>query len=206
MKPTIPSVIATPIRVSICALFASLMALTACLAQEPRQSQKPRTGEFDSRLKVDAPIILCIDDKPTVGGQPSDHAYSKAAANGFRSILTLRSPKDGVDTVRERLMVEKHPLRYFNLTVRAPLPTHNQVDEFLGLLHDKRNQPMLVNCAYAERVAPYMMIFNLVEQGWDEEKAVEEASKSGLRREDLQALARSYLKARGTKAKLKTHR
>jgi len=189
-------------------IFASTiwLELPSSSAQEPRQSQKPLAGEFDSLLKVDAPIILCIDDKPTSGGQPSDHAYSKAAANGFRSILTLRSPKDGVDTLRERLMVEKHQLRYFNLTVRVPLPTHNQVDEFLGLLREKRNQPMLVNCAFIERIAPYMMIFNLVEQGWNEERAVEEASKSGLRREDVQALARSYLKSRANKAKPKSHR
>jgi protein tyrosine phosphatase (PTP) superfamily phosphohydrolase (DUF442 family) len=183
-----------------------LFSWTALNAQEPRQSRRPAANELEPLRKADAPIILCIDDKPTAGGQPSDHAYSKAAANGFRSILTLRAPKDGVDTVRERLMVEKHPLRYFNLTVRAPLPTHNQLDEFLRLVRDKSNHPMLVNCAYAERVAPYMMIFNLVEQGWDEERAVEEASRSGLRREDLQALARSYLKARGNKAKPKTHR
>ncbi len=185
---------------AICTL-ASVALPLASSAQEPRQSQRPGATDLESLRKADAPIILCIDDKPTSGGQPSDHAYAKASANGFRSILTLRSPKDGVDTLRERLMVEKHQLRYFNLTVRAPLPTHNQVDEFLGLLHDKRNQPMLVNCAHAERVAPYLMIFNLVEWGWNEERAVEEGSKSGLRREDLQTLARSYLKARGIKAK-----
>ncbi len=170
--------------------------LYAGLAQESRQSQKPAAGEFDSLLKVDAPIILCIDDKPTAGGQPSDQAYAKAAANGFRAVLTLRSRSDGVDLLRERFMVEKNQLRYFNLPVLASLPKLTQIDEFLALLRDKRNQPMLINCDFAERVAPYMMIFNLVERGWTEERAVEEASKSGLRRKSLQELARNYLKAR----------
>ena len=182
------------LRAGICAL-AIIAFPNAGSAQEPRQSQKPMAGEFDAR-QVDAPIILCIDDKPTAGGQPSDQAYSKAAANGFRSVLTLRSRSDDVDLLRERFMVEKNQLRYFNLPVLATLPKHNQVDEFLGLLRDKRNQPMLINCAFAERVAPYMMMFNLVERGWAEERAVEEASKSGLQRKSLQELARNYLKAR----------
>jgi protein tyrosine phosphatase (PTP) superfamily phosphohydrolase (DUF442 family) len=183
------------LRAGICAL--AIMAFPyAGSAQEPRQSQKPVAGEFDALLKVEPPIILCIDHKPTAGGQPSDQAYAKAAANGFRSVLTLRSRSDGVDLLRERFMVEKNQLRYFNLPVLATLPKQNQVDEFLALLRDKRNQPMLINCAFAERVAPYLMMFNLAERGWDEERAVEEASKSGLHRKSLQELARNYLKAR----------
>jgi protein tyrosine phosphatase (PTP) superfamily phosphohydrolase (DUF442 family) len=176
---------------------------TALVANDPPQSQKPLRRDFDPARKAEAPIILCIDDKPTSGGQPTEGAYAKAAANGFRSILTLRSARDGVDLLRERLMVEKHRLRYFNLAVTATLPAHKQIDEFLALVRDKGNHPMLVNCAYIERVAPYLMIFNLVEQGWSEERAVEDASRSGLRREELQALARGYLKSLANKSKAK---
>jgi protein tyrosine phosphatase (PTP) superfamily phosphohydrolase (DUF442 family) len=182
-------------RAGICVL-AIIAFPYAALAQEPRQSQKPLTGEFDALIKIDAPVILCIDDKPTAGGQPSDQAYAKAAANGIRAVLTLRSQSDGVDLLRERFMVEKNQLRYFNLPVLAPLPKLTQIDEFLAMLRDKRNQPMLINCAFAERVAPYMMVFNLVERGWEQDRAVEEASKSGLQRKSLQELARNYLKAR----------
>jgi protein tyrosine phosphatase (PTP) superfamily phosphohydrolase (DUF442 family) len=194
-----------PYRCFASLLFALSLVFpwTVLSANEPPQNQKPGFREFDSSRKVDAPIILCIDDKPISGGQPTDHAYAKAAANGFRSVLTLRSTKDAVDTLRERLMVEKHQLRYFNLPVIAPLPTHKQIDEFLGLLRDKDNHPMLANCAFIERVAPYMMMFRLVEQGWNEERAVEEASRSGLRRDALQALARTYLKSRANKSKPK---
>lgn len=206
MKLTLPSPIATPSRLSICQLFAGLLALTACLAEEPRQSHRPPAKEFAPLLKADAPIVLCIDNKPSIGGQPSDQAYAQAAANGFRSVLTLRAPADGVDLWREQLMVEKNRLRYFNLPVLSAHPRLDHLDEFLRLVRDKGNHPMLVNCAFAERVAPYMMIFNLVEQGWNEERAVEEASKAGLRREELQSLARSYLKSRGIKIRTETHR
>jgi protein tyrosine phosphatase (PTP) superfamily phosphohydrolase (DUF442 family) len=165
-------------------------------AQQNRQSERLPAQKFEAPPKAEAPIILCIDDKPTSGGQPSDSAYAKAAANGFRSILTLRAASDGIDTARERLLVEKHQLRYFNLPVVAPIPTHKQIDQFLKLVRDKSNHPMLANCAYIDRIAPYMMMFHLVEQGWSEERALDDASRSGLRRDDLQALARTYLKSR----------
>ena len=189
-------------------IFAATLslALPSSSAQEPRQSQRPAATDLDPLRKAVAPIVLCIDDKQSVGGQPSDQAYAKAAASGFRSVLTLRARADGVDSWRERLMVEKNRLRYFNLPVLTALPRLDQLDEFLRLVRDQANHPMLMNCAFAERVAPYMMIFNLLEQGWNEERAVEESSKAGLRREDLQALARSYLKLRGNKAKPKTDR
>lgn len=198
MKPAISYATGISLLAAICALAIVAFPLIGS-AQEPRQSQRPTANEFEPLLKIDAPVVLCIDDKPSPGGQPFDQAYAKAAANGFRSVLTLRSRSDGVDLLRERFMVEKNQLRYFNLPVLAKLPKHNQVDEFLSLLRDKRNQPMLINCAFAERVAPYMMIFNLVERGWSEERAVEDASKSGLRRDGLQELARSYLKAPANK-------
>ena len=197
---------ATPLRVSICALFAILLPLTTLAGDESRQSQRPRLHDFDPLVKADAPIVLCVDDKPSVGGQPSDRAYSKAAASGFRSVLTLRSRNDGVDPLRERLMVEKNRLRYFNLPVLAALPRLDQLDEFLGLARDKGNHPMLINCAFAERVAPYMMIFHIIERGWTEQRAVEEASKSGLRRDALGELARNYSKARANQSRPKSDR
>ena len=168
-----------------------LTTISGIAAEEPRQSQRPPT-ELDSLLKVDPPIVLCIDDKPTTGGQPTEDAYTKAMANGFRSVLTLRSRNDGVDLLRERVMVEKSQLRYFNLPTNSIVPRIEQVDEFLRLLRDKGNQPMLINCAFAERVAPYMMIFHIVEQGWSDDKSIEEAARSGLRADQLRIFLRQY--------------
>ena len=140
--------------------------------------------------------MLCIDDKPTGGGQPSAEAYAKAATNGFRSVLTLRSPKDGVGVTRERFVVEQNKLRYFNIRYYADFPQREQVDQFLKLARDPLNQPMLVNCAFAERVAPLMMMFRILEQGWAESRAVEEASRSGLASAKLSQFAKNYLAKR----------
>jgi protein tyrosine phosphatase (PTP) superfamily phosphohydrolase (DUF442 family) len=161
-----------------------------------RQSERLAGRQIDPLARVDLPVVLCIDDKPSAGGQPSGGAYARAAVNGYRSVLTLRSKQDGVDVVRERLMVEQTKMRYFNITTSAKLPRPERVDEFLSLVRDKANHPMLINCAFAERVAPFMMILRISEQGWSEEKAVEEASRSGLKSDQLKKFAKDYLEHR----------
>lgn len=173
-------------------IFIALLILSNGVRADTQQSVASPNA-IEQLSKVEAPIVLCIDDKPAIGGQPSSSAYAKAAANGFRSVLTLRSPGDGVDLNRERFMVERTQLRYFNIAVAKNLPQRNQVDEFLRLVRDSSNHPMLINCAFAQRVAPLMMIFRIVEQGWTEKRAIEEASQSGIRSDSLKNFAREYL-------------
>jgi len=175
-----------------------ILAIVALLVASARTGlgQQSLSNPFERSVKVEAPIVLCIDDKPAVGGQPTHSAYAKAAANGFRSVLTLRTAKDGVDPMRERFIVEQNKLSYFNIPATVKLPRYNQVDEFLKLVREPANHPMLINCAFAERVAPFMMIFRIVEQGWSEDKAVEEASQSGLKRDQLKSFAKQYLASR----------
>jgi hypothetical protein len=46
---------------------------------------------------------------------------------------------------------------------------------------------------------PYMMLFRIQEQGWTEEKALEEAIRLGLPRDEMRKFARSYLSPRSGK-------
>ena len=182
----------TALTIFACAALA-LAISTISSAQQSAPAANPL--EQLSR-KADPPVVLCIDDKPSAGGQPSHQAYAKAAQSGYRSVLTLRTNKDGVDLARERLMVEQSGLRYFNLAI-AQMPRREQVNEFLRLANDPANQPMLVNCAFAERIAPLMMMFRIVEQGWTEERAVEEARLAGGHKAaELKTFARNYLAGR----------
>lgn len=176
-------------------VLAWLTVILICAVQQidAQQSERPAANEIERLGKVEAPVVLCIDDKPTPGGKPSTSAYAKAAANGFRSVLTLRAAADGVDSHQERFMVEQNKMRYFNISATKSLPRRKDVDEFLRLVREKTNHPMLVNCAFAERVAPFMMIFRIKEQDWSEKRAVEEASLSGLKPDALRNFARDYL-------------
>ena len=177
-------------RLQLCRCLA--VVLFFALPAHAQQSKTTAFNPTENFAKVEAPVVLCIDDKPTAGGQPSTSAYAKAAANGFRSVLTLRSPADGVDINRERFMVEQTKMRYFNIPPTGKLPQRKQIDEFLSLVRDPTNHPMLLNCAFTERIAPFMMIFRIKEQGWSEKRAVEEGASSGLTAPELHKFARNY--------------
>lgn len=182
-------------------IVASLAVVLAGAAKaEFQDGAHGLSSRLERPAKVQAPVVLCIDDKPGTGGQPSLKAYARAAANGFRSILTLRSSADGVDPVRERFIVEQSKMHYYNISIAGDLPRREQIDEFLRLVRDRANQPMLINCAFAERVAPLMLIFRIVEQDWSEARAVEEASRSGLKSDSLRKFAKEYLKGLAKKS------
>jgi len=99
----------------------------------------------------------------------------------------------GLDLARERAQVESNKMRYFNIPVTGASPRVEQADEFLRLTRDKSNHPMLINCASANRVGAFMMILRVVDQGWSEDKALDEAIKIGLSSDGLKKFAKEYI-------------
>ena len=181
-------------------LRLSILALsTLAVAAELPGNERARLDQIERSLKSDVPRVLCLDGSFATGGQPTDQAYSKAATSGFRSVLSLRTAGEGIDLKRERSLVEKNNLRYFNIQVVSSAPRREQADEFLRLVKEKSNHPMLINCASANRVGAFMMIFRVLEQGWPEDKAQEEAVKIGLTGEGLKKFAQEYIAQRRPK-------
>ena len=172
----------------------SILALsTLAVAAEIPGSERARLDQIERSLKSDVPRVLCLDGSFTTGGQPTDQAYAKAAASDFHSVLSLRTANEGGDLTRERSLVEKNKMRYFNVPVVSSAPRPEQADEFIRLVKENSNHPMLINCASANRVGAFMMIYPVLEQGWAEDKALEEAIKIGLRGDELKKFARDYL-------------
>ena len=175
------------------AVAASVVISTSVIAAEQQPKDRARLDQIEQSLKSDVPRVLCLDDNFATGGQPSEQAFAKVAASGFHSVLSLRAAGEGIDLTKERALVEKTGLRYFNIPVVSTAPRAEQADEFIRLVKEKSNHPMLINCASANRVGAFMMIYRVVEQGWSEEKALDEALKIGLRGDELKKFAQSYI-------------
>jgi protein tyrosine phosphatase (PTP) superfamily phosphohydrolase (DUF442 family) len=165
-------------------------------AAEAPGADRARLGQIEGYLKADVPRLVCLDADFSTGAQPMEQAYAKAAASGFRAVLSLRVPDEGINLARERMLVETANMRYFNIPVISAAPRAAQADEFITVLKDKSNHPMLINCASANRVGAFMMIYRVLEQGWSEDKALEEAKKIGLTSEGLKKFARDYIAQR----------
>lgn len=185
-------------RYLLSAILVATLSAISMAADVPR-NERARLDQIEQSLKSDVPRVLCLDGSFTTGGQPTDQAYAKAAASGFRSVLSLRTASEGVDLMRERPLVEKNNMRYFNIPVVSSAPRPEQADEFIRLVKEKSNHPMLINCASANRVGAFMMIFRILEQGWSEDKALDEAVKIGMSSEGLKKFARDYIAKHKTK-------
>ncbi len=178
----------------VAALLVSLIWATTALAAEiPPTAESGRKQRIERALGADVPRVLCLDESFTTGAQPTGEAYVKAAANGFRAVLSLRTNSEGIDLVLERARVESNRMRYFNIPVNGAAPRAEQADEFRRIARERTNHPMLVNCSSANRVGAFMMILRVVDQGWSEEKALEEAIKIGLASDVLKRFATDYI-------------
>jgi protein tyrosine phosphatase (PTP) superfamily phosphohydrolase (DUF442 family) len=158
-----------------------------------QQPGRERLDQIERSLQTDVPRILCLSESFATAGQPSEQAFSKLAANGFRSVLNLRTTAEGVDLEKERTLVEHAGMRYISIPVIGNAPRVEQADEFIRAAKEKTNHPMLIHCGSANRVGAFMMIYRVVELGWSEEKAEEEAVKIGLRSEALKTFAKEYI-------------
>ncbi|HEY6363985.1 MAG TPA: protein tyrosine phosphatase family protein [Candidatus Binatia bacterium] len=183
---------------SVFVVAAIMVISVSAIAASPKED-RARLDKIEQTLKSDVPRVLCLDDNFATGGQPSEQAFDKVAASRFRSVLSLRTPSEGIDLKRERSLVEKTGLRYFNIPVVSSAPRPEQADEFIRLVKEQSNHPMLINCASANRVGAFMMIYRVLEQGWTQEKALEEALKIGLRGDELKKFAQSYIAQHKTK-------
>ena len=173
-------------------LFVAVASLSILSAAAIRQD-RDKLDKVQQALKDDVPRILCLDERIATGGQPTDAAFAKLAANGYRAVLSLRTASEGVDLKHEQEAVEKAGLRYVSVPVVSSAPKPEQVDEFIRAVKDKANQPMLIHCGSANRVGAFWMIYRVVDQGWAEEKALDEATTIGLTSPVLKAFAHEYI-------------
>lgn len=179
-------------------LLAITVASLSMLSAAGIRQDRDKLDKIEQALKDDVPRILCVDERIATGGQPTDAAFAKLAANGYRAVLNLRTASEGVDLKHEQEAIEKAGLRYINIPVSSA-PKPEQVDEFIKAVKDRDNQPMLIHCGSANRVGAFWMIYRVVDQGWPEDKALDEATKIGLTSPGLKTFAHEYIVSRQPK-------
>jgi uncharacterized protein (TIGR01244 family) len=174
---------------------ATLVIFSLCLSPSlnAQENERARLDRIEQALRSDVPRILCLNESLATAAQPSEQAFSKVAAAGFRSVLNLRTAAEGVDVEKERKLVERSGMHYLHIPVVSSAPRSEQADEFIRTVREKSLHPMLIHCSSANRVGAFMMIYRVVEQGWSEKKALEEAVKIGLSSDTLKKFAETYI-------------
>jgi uncharacterized protein (TIGR01244 family) len=111
------------------------------------------------------------------GGMIEEGAMEIFKAHGFRSVVSLLTPGEGVDTHTQ--WARDAGIEYYNLAVTAEGPGDTVLEQFKAILADPENHPVMVHCASANRVGALWARYRIA-MGVPVEFAFQEARTIGL--------------------------
>jgi protein tyrosine phosphatase (PTP) superfamily phosphohydrolase (DUF442 family) len=140
------------------------------------------------------PNFLKLSDQVWTGGQPWPEHLPKLKDAGIKVIINLR-PHAEYEGAIEEAKVKELGISYFNIPVAGNAPDELDADDFLKLTDEQlKNGPVFIHCAVGLRVGAFWMIRRVVRDGWEFEKALEEANRIGLRNQArMIEFAREYI-------------
>jgi uncharacterized protein (TIGR01244 family) len=106
-------------------------------------AEAPQTVDGISNYKRLSPDLAAA-------GKPSPEAVSRLKALGFKTVIDLRTEKEG--TAEEKAAVESQGLRYVSVPVTPATLSLDDVKAVAGLLDDPAAGPVLLHCAGSVRV------------------------------------------------------
>ena len=113
---------------------------------------------------------------------------------GFASIVNLREASEpGADVDAEAAAAKAVGLNFVHLPFNVASPDPKLVDNFIAAVTKPDNQPAFIHCAAGGRAATLWMIKRVKVDGWDETKALDEATALGLANDRLKQFALSYV-------------
>src|SRR6266571_5128785 len=106
------------------------------------------------------------------GGRPKHDDYAYLSSIGIKCVIDLeRRSEDS-----EKQQVEKAGMRFYRIPMSdADKPTSQQVEEFLKIVNDPKNQPFYLHChAGRDRTGALAAIYRMSHDGWNADKAYAE--------------------------------
>ncbi|HEX7335673.1 MAG TPA: hypothetical protein VF252_00585 [Gemmatimonadales bacterium] len=119
---------------------------------------------------------------PTVvtGGQPTAEQLEALGQVQGSIVLDLRDPMEP-RSVDEAELSRQLGLEYVNVPVRAGALDDSLLERILGILRSAGDRTVFVHCGSGNRVGGALLPYLILDQGMDEEDAVEQAMRVGLR-------------------------
>ena len=146
------------------------------------------------------PRFLKLNDQVWTGGQPWIEHFPKLKDAGVKVIINLRAHAE-YQGAREEAKVKELGMSYFNIPVDSQAPDELDADDFLKLTDEHlKNGPVFIHCAAAVRVGAFWMIRRVLRDGWELDKALEEANRIGLNNHPaLTGFAKEYIEKKKKK-------
>lgn len=113
---------------------------------------------------------------------------------GFNSIINLRQASEqGANIEASEAAAKTAGINYVHIPFNTQAPDADLVPKFLAAVTAPANQPAFVHCAGAGRAATMWMIKRMQVDGWDAQKAGEEAAALGLANDRLKQFALDWV-------------
>ena len=172
-----------PQRLALSVLLLALFStITNAQASKVTKETIPGINNF-ARLET---TVAC-------GGATKAEAVPALKKMGFASIINVREATEpGADIDQEAAAAKAVGMNFVNVPFNIASPATDLVDRFIAAVTKKENTPAYIHCAAGGRAASLWMIKRVQVDGWDETRALEEATALGLN-ERLKPFALDYI-------------
>jgi len=115
---------------------------------------------------------------------------------GFASIINLRLDNEkGADIDAEAAAAKAAGINFVHLPLNGNAPDPAVADRFLKIIAEPANQPAFIHCASGNRAAALWLIKRVLIDGWDNDRALEEAGQLGAISPVMKTFALDYIRA-----------
>jgi protein tyrosine phosphatase (PTP) superfamily phosphohydrolase (DUF442 family) len=132
---------------------------------------------------------------PTVvtGGQPTAAHLAAFKGAGGQVVLDLRDPMEP-RPVEEAEHARALGLEYVAVPVTPGTMTDETLDRILGVLRQAGDRNVFVHCGSGNRVGGALLALLMLDHGFEQDDAVEQAIRIGLRNADLMEWGLDYVR------------
>jgi protein tyrosine phosphatase (PTP) superfamily phosphohydrolase (DUF442 family) len=125
------------------------------------------------------------------GGQPTAEQLEALKSAGGGIVLDLRDPMEP-RPVAEANLVRGLDMEYINIPVRSGALDDVILERILGVLRSAVDRTVFVHCSSGNRVAGALLPYLILDQGMDEQEAVDQAMRVGLRSAEMMEWGLDY--------------
>lgn len=138
---------------------------------------------------------LRIDDKVSIGGQPSEADLAELKRQGIATVVNLRRPGESNQPLSPEAQGEKVRalgMRYVHIPVSTSDMRPEQIEAY-GKAVDGSDGPVHVHCGVGARAGIFALIHSGARRGLGVDQIVAEARAKGLDLSELTDLVAGYL-------------
>jgi protein tyrosine phosphatase (PTP) superfamily phosphohydrolase (DUF442 family) len=125
------------------------------------------------------------------GGQPSTADLEAFRDSGGGIVLDLRDPMEP-RPLDEAATAERLGLEYVVVPVSGGTLSDTTLERIHGILRGAGDKPVFVHCGSGSRVGGALLPYLILEQGLEEEDAISQAMRVGLRSAELMEWGLDY--------------